>query len=230
MPGAEHLCRADHKHNLLILNGKACGVLGHVYELRPASTHESSCVHDLECLLTSKASTSLLPRHALLWDEPQALHHYTQPPSEALCTAYQYALVSFSRVAAFSAISLLKPYSVPNRTATGLRPGGGCSSPLLISSGTATSASSLVWPSVCFSAALHELDRCHEVELPSVWYRRQQGGRERVPVHAKQIASLDASQNTTPSNPGISLPVVSNQKRLLTGTGMKRTWRMPEER
>lgn len=76
MPGAEHLCRADHKHNLLILNGKACGVLGHVYELRPASTHETSYVHSLECLLSSRASAFPLPRHALLQDEARAATHF----------------------------------------------------------------------------------------------------------------------------------------------------------
>ena len=76
MLGAEHLCRADHKHSLLILNGKACWVLGHVYELRPASTHETSYVNSLECILSSRASAFPLPRHASLQDEPRALHHF----------------------------------------------------------------------------------------------------------------------------------------------------------
>ena len=46
-------------------------------------------------------------------------------------TAHQYFLVSLSCAAAFSAISLLKPYSVPYSTATGLLSSSGLSSAAL---------------------------------------------------------------------------------------------------
>ena len=67
-------------------------------------------------------------------------------------------------------------------------------------------------------------------KVPCGWYPRQQGFRQESTVQATQIASLAASQHTAPSNPGMCLLTVSNQRRLSTGTGMKRSWRMPEER
>lgn len=122
MLGAEHLCRTDHKHSLLILNGKACWVLGHVYELRPASTHETSHVHTLQCLLSSRASTFQLPRHALLQDEPRALHHFMT----ALCIALHSLPVCFgllqprcSLFGNFLAEAIFRPKQDSHRLAAG---------------------------------------------------------------------------------------------------------------
>lgn len=68
---------------------------------------------------------------------------------------HQYLPHSFSCAAAFSAISLLKPYSVPKSTATGLLSAGASSDCVACSSVAASTATSSYPVSSFLSAALH---------------------------------------------------------------------------